>query len=386
MNNLPEKDRDRKMLVGIVWNCAAEAKLLLTALLFLCSLATVFLFLSSRFSVFPSDLRHYLAGTPTGNITTSSSVLPDLPSVVQLLQQQQKQEDQLLENGIIKRAFNSYGSVAYNFVLMSAYRGGANTFAAVGLSSKPLHVFGKPSYQCQWIPHEDTDSTVTTAGQKILPDWGFGRVYTIVIVNCTFPTPTGGKGGKLLIHATTNGGGDTSFNITDSIVVLKETPEEIASFTLQCNSQPKYRFAAKWMLFFDLDEFIFMPKKSTIQSVFDSLSDFTQFNIEQMPMSNKLCLSQDARSAFRKWGFEKLVYEDVKRGKTTYKTEGCITYFHYHGTIAERREPCRQLVNSTQVTVDGIPYVLDTTMRDIAGIVKRFELKMIGSRLQKTRQ
>ncbi|XP_022870573.1 galactan beta-1,4-galactosyltransferase GALS2-like [Olea europaea var. sylvestris] len=502
MSNPPEKDRDRKMLMGAVWNCVAEFKLFLTALFFLCSLVTVFQFLSSRFSVFPSDLRHCLAGTLTGNITTSSSVLPDLPSAVQLLQQRQKQQDQLLENGVIKRAFNSYGSAAYNFILMSAYRGGANTFAAVGLSSKPLHVFGKPSYQCQWIPHENPDSTVITPGQKILPDWGYGRVYTVVVVNCTFPTPTGGKGGKLLIHATTNGGGDSNFNITDSIVVLDEIPEEFANFTLQFNSQPKYdylycgsslygnlspqrvrewlayhvkllgskshfvihdaggvhyalmevlkpwmekgfvtlqdvreqerfdgyyhnqflivndclhryRFAAKWMLFFDVDEFIFMPKNGTIQSVFDSLSDFTQFTIEQMAMSNKLCLSQDAGSAIRKWGFEKLVYRDVKRGihrdrkyavqprnvfaagvhlsqnligKTTYKTEGHIKYFHYHGTVAERREPCRQLVNSTQVTVDGIPYILDTTMRDIAGIVKRFELKMIGSILQRTRQ
>ncbi|KAL2556339.1 hypothetical protein Fot_01078 [Forsythia ovata] len=61
----------------------------------------------------------------------------------------------------------------------------------------------------------------------------------------------------------------------------------------------RYRFVAKWMLFFDVDEFIFMPKKSTIQPVFDSLSDFTQFTIEEMPMSNKLCHSQDARLAFR---------------------------------------------------------------------------------------
>ncbi|KAL2474675.1 protein of unknown function (DUF23) [Abeliophyllum distichum] len=507
MSNPTEKDRDRKMLVGIVWNCAAEFKLLLSALLFLCTLATVFQFISSRFSVFPSDLRHCLSGTPTGNITTSLPVLPDPPSV-QLLQQpqlqQQKQQDELLENGILKRAFNPYGSAAYNFILMSAYRGGLNTFAALGLSSKPLHVFSNPTYECQWIPNDDPDNPISAAGQKILPDWGYGRVYTVVVVNCSFPTPTGsnGKGGKLLIHATTNGGGDRSLNVTDTILVLNETSEEFANFTSQFTSQPKYdylycgsslfgnlspqrvrewlayhvkllgsnshfvihdaggvhegvmevlkpwmekglitlqdirdqerfdgyyhnqflvvndclhryRFAAKWMLFFDIDEFIFMPKKSTIQSVLDSLSDFTQFTIEQMPMSNKLCLSQDARSAFRKWGFEKLVYKDVKRGirrdrkyavqprnvfatgvhmsqntvgKTTHKTEGRIKYFHYHGTVAERREPCRRLVNSTQVTVDGIPYVLDTTMRDIAGIVKRFELKMIGSRLQRTRQ
>lgn len=73
-------------------------------------------------------------------------------------------------------------------------------------------------------------------------------------------------------------------------------------------------------------------------------------------------------------------------GKTTHKTEGRIMYYHYHGTISERREPCRQLINTTQLKVDGIPYVLDTTMRDAAGAVKRFELRMIGNTLQRTRQ
>lgn len=73
-------------------------------------------------------------------------------------------------------------------------------------------------------------------------------------------------------------------------------------------------------------------------------------------------------------------------GKTTHKTEGRIKYFHYHGTIAERRESCKMLVNSTEVNYDKTPYVLDTTMRDIAGVIKKFELRMIGSRLQNTRQ
>ena len=115
----------------------------------------------------------------------------------------------------------------------------------------------------------------------------------------------------------------------------------------------------------------------------------------------------------RKWGFEKLVYKDSKKGirrdrkyvvrprdvfatgvhmsqnmvgKTTHKTEGKIMYYHYHGTISERREPCRQLINVTQLNFERTPYVLDTTMRDAAGAVKRFELKMIGSTLQRTRQ
>lgn len=116
----------------------------------------------------------------------------------------------------------------------------------------------------------------------------------------------------------------------------------------------------------------------------------------------------------RKWGFEKLVYRDVKRGirrdrkyavqprnvyatgvhmsqnlvgKTTHKTEGRIKYYHYHGTIAARRETCKMLENSTQqLYVDKIPYVLDTTMRDIAGVIKKFELSMIGSKLQNVHQ
>ncbi|KAL5577954.1 hypothetical protein UlMin_019653 [Ulmus minor] len=170
---------------------------------------------------------------------------------------------------------------------------------------------------------------------------------------------------------------------------------------------------AKWMFFFDVDEFIYVPPKNTIKSVLDSLSDYSQFTIEQRPMSSKLCLAADARRNYRKWGFEKLVYKDVKKGirrdrkyvvqprnvygtgvhmsqnligKTTHKTEGRISYYHYHGTIANRREPCRNLFNSTEIFFEKNPFVLDTTLRDVAGFVKKFELKMIGSTLQKTWQ
>lgn len=110
---------------------------------------------------------------------------------------------------------------------------------------------------------------------------------------------------------------------------------------------------------------------------------------------------------------EKLVYRDVKRGvrrdrkyaiqprsafatgvhmsqniagRSTHKTEGRIKYFHYHGTIADRREPCKLFINATEVTVDGTPYVLDETLRRIANSVRRFEQKMIGTMLSRTRQ
>jgi len=175
----------------------------------------------------------------------------------------------------------------------------------------------------------------------------------------------------------------------------------------------RYRFMAKWIFFFDVDEFIFVPKTNTIKSVMDSLVGFTQVTIEQMHMNNMLCLSEDAGISYRKWGFEKLVYKDTKRGirrdrkyavqprnvfaagvhmsqnivgKTTQNTMGQIKYYHYHGTISERREPCRQLINDTYIKLDRTPYLLDTTMRESAGAVKRFEIKMIGSVLQNTKQ
>ncbi|CAN4117402.1 unnamed protein product [Withania somnifera] len=480
------------MFVGVVWKCAAELKLVLTAILFLFSLITILQFMPSRFSFTCSNLDSCVTAPSVALTNTSSIPPPSAPALA---------KDEVLENGVIKRVFNPFGSAAYNFILMSAYRGGLDTFAVMGLASKPLHVYGKPSYMCEWIGNDNKQSSVNVTGTKILPDWGYGRVYTVLVVNCTFPSPVE-NGGKLLIHANTNGGGDVTFNVTDTFVALTESEQDYVHFVSTINRPPnydflycgsalygnlspqrvrewlafhvrlfgekshfvihdaggvhegvmavlkpwiekgyvtlqdirdqerfdgyyhnqflivndclhKYRFQAKWMFFFDVDEFIFVPNKTTIKSLVDSFKDYTQFTIEQMPMSNKLCLEQDRGKSYRKWGFEKLVYKDVKKGiwrdrkyavqprnviatgvhmsqntvgKTTHKTEGRIKYFHYHGTIAEHREPCRQLVNATRITVDQTPYEVDTTMRDIAGTVKRFELKMIGSTLQRTRQ
>lgn len=520
-----EQEREKKMLVGVVWNCAAELKILLTTLIILCTIVTVLQFVPTRFSLSTSDLRLCLtklstSDSPPPPLSLSQpvsfsqsislppppvSVPPPSPPPPTPPPPPASVQDQVLDNGIIKRAFNPFGAAAYNFILMSAYRGGLNTFAVMGLSSKPLHIFGKPTYQCEWVPHANANGglrTISTVGNKILPDWGYGRVYTVVVVNCTFPVAVGadGSGGKLLLHASTSGGGDRNFNLTDKIQALVESPSSMnasifASLPkydyLYCGSSlygnlspqrmrewmayhvklfgPKshfvihdaggvhegimevlrpwvelgfvtmqdikdqerfdgyyhnqflivndclhrYRFDAKWMFFFDVDEFVYVPPKSTIKSFLDSVSDYTQFTIEQMPMSNKLCLIEDAPKIRKKWGIEKLVYKDAKRGirrdrkyavqprnvfatgvhmsqnvagKTTHKTERRIMYFHYHGTIAERREPCRQLVNTSEITVDGIPYVRDTTMRRLAGAVKRFEIRTIGHRLQKTRQ
>lgn len=424
-----EKEREKKMFVGVVWNCAAELKYLLTALLFLCSLVTILQFLPTRLSFSAaSDLRSCISAPAAPSTTTVSAAAislvqdknitsltnksldsappplhlpppptpapapPPPPSVVR---------DRVLEGGIIKRAFNPIGAAAYNFILMSAYRGGPDTFAIMGLASKPLHVFGKPSYQCQWVPNGSDGNgdieglkiqePILTIGQKILPDWGYGRVYTVVVVNCTFSIPVGGGaggGGRLLLHASTNGGGDSNFNRTDTIEALSETNQDLQHFNELFNSKPKYdylycgsslfgnlspqrvrewlayhirllgekshfvihdaggvhegvmevlkpwmekgyvtlhdirdqerfdgyyhnqflvvndclhryRYMSKWMFFFDVDEFVFVPKKSTVKSVLDSLSDYTQFTIEQMPMSSRLCLAEDTGKSYR---------------------------------------------------------------------------------------
>lgn len=385
---------------------------------------------------------------------------------------------------------------------MSAYRGGPHSFAVIGLASKPLHVFGQPIYTCQWLG-TNSSTNVSIEGSKILPDWGYGRVYTVVVVNCSFPSSVGvnGSGGRLIVHASDGGGGDTEVHSVSKIEALIEAPNELnfsifsappvydylyCGSPLYGNLSPqrvrewlayhirlfgekshfviydaggvhsgvlevlnpwiekgyvtlhdirmqerfdgyyhnqflvvndclfRYRFMAKWMFFFDVDEYIYVTnKRGGLKLVMDSLGGYTQFTIEQMPMSNRLCLASDAGRTVREWGFEKLVYRDVRRGirrdrkyaiqprnvlatgvhmsqnvvgKTQHKTDGRIKYFHYHGTISERREPCRQLVNETELSFERRPYVLDTSLRDQASPVKRFELRTIGSRLVRTRQ
>ncbi|CDY71149.1 BnaCnng71560D, partial [Brassica napus] len=175
-----------------------------------------------------------------------------------------------------------------------------------------------------------------------------------------------------------------------------------------------YRFDAKWIFFFDVDEFIGIPPNNTISSVMETLEEYSQFTIGQMPMSSQLCFSGDGPArTYRKWGFEKLAYRDVKKvprrdrkyavqprnvfatgvhmsqnlqGKTYHGTGSLIRYFHYHGSISQRREPCRHLFNGTRIMFDNNPYVLDTTMRDVGFAVKTFEIRTIGDRLIRTRQ
>jgi galactan beta-1,4-galactosyltransferase len=379
------KFKEKKLFLWSSRNYAAEHKLFCTTLLLLCTIATLFCFIPSSFTISASDLRlciSRISQTPP----TPTATPPPAPSSINV-------HEKLITNSnttIIKRLFNPYGSAAYNFITMSAYRGGLNTFAINGLSSKPLHVYGNPSYECEWIPNTKTNSSenITTIGYKMLPDWGYGRVYTVVIVNCTFNEPINvdNNGGKLMLYASTSGGGDTKFNVTDRMEVLVEQPKvlDITLFdskpkldyfycgsSLFGNLNPqrvrewiayhvklfgpnshfvlhdaggvheevfevlkpwielgyvtlndirdqerfdgyyhnqvmvlndclhKYKFMAKWMFFFDVDEYIYVPPKSTIKTVLDSLSEYSQFTIEQMAMSVKVCLSHDYGKTYR---------------------------------------------------------------------------------------
>uniref|UniRef100_A0A803NA28 Glycosyltransferase family 92 protein n=1 Tax=Chenopodium quinoa TaxID=63459 RepID=A0A803NA28_CHEQI len=274
---------------------------------------------------------------------------------------------------------------------MSAYRGGLNTFSIIGLSSKPLQVYSRPTYLCEYQNSNNNSSSFVKA-YKILPDWGFGRVYTVLIINCTFPdgiVDDSSVGGQLILHAPDTNrrnnsliavveppkswdvshfvsppkydylycgsplygtlspqrmrewiayhvrlfGEKSHFVIFDSggihpevfevlkpwmdlgYVSLQDVKEQERfdgyyhnQFLLVNDCLHRYRFDAKWMFFFDVDEYIYVPPKLSLRSVTDSLEEFTQFTIEQVPMSNKLCLTQDAGKTSKRqmaaWGQE----------------------------------------------------------------------------------
>ncbi|KAK8947339.1 hypothetical protein KSP39_PZI006914 [Platanthera zijinensis] len=437
---------DRRLILGFLWNCA-DTKLLLIVLFLIGSLLALFQILPSLSSVTlycitPSP--H--PPPPAAQVTTP----PDFP----------------LLSGAIRRSFTPIGSAAHLFIQMGAYRGSATSFAIVGLASKPLHIFGKPIFRCEWHPSSSSPPIPSSHSDKFLPDWGFGRIYTVVVINCSFPSPIAASGGRLLLFASISpfSPETTIVSLTESLTnsipqashplpnsttstaapLSSETSARSASAsgspTTPVSSAPEAtlssttpagctkeswrcsgrgwrrgwnRLSAKWIFFFDVDEFIYLQPKTNLDSFMESMAEYSQFTIEQKPMSNKLCLAADAGRTHRMWGFEKLVYRDVKRGvrrnrkyavqprrafsagvhmsqhidgKTLHVSGRRIAYFHYHDTVAERDEPCREFVNDTQLTVDGTPFVLDDTLRRVARRVKRFELEAIGPRRTRTRQ
>uniref|UniRef100_A0A5B7CEE0 Glycosyltransferase family 92 protein n=1 Tax=Davidia involucrata TaxID=16924 RepID=A0A5B7CEE0_DAVIN len=395
--------------------------------------------------------------------------------------------------GTNKRLFHAYGNAAALFVQMGAYRGGPRTFAVVGLASKPLHVYGRPWYKCQWISNNGS-SSIKTKAYKMLPDWGYGRVYTVVVVNCTFSAGNPNQdnaGGKLILYAYYG----ESAKRYEKITVLEEAPGSYDESKyrppyeyeyLYCGSslygnlsgarirewmayhawffgpsshfvfhdaggvsaevraalEPwvragratvhdireqaefdgyyynqflvvndclhRYRHAANWTFYFDVDEYIYLPDGSTLESVLNDFSNNTQFTIEQNAMSSVLCFNDSTQDYSRQWGFEKLLFRDsrtnIRRdrkyaiqaknafatgvhmsenviGGTLHQTETKIRYYHYHNSISVQGELCRELLPMSakdNVTwLDNVPYVYDDNMKKLANTIKDFERNTI---------
>lgn len=392
-----------------------------------------------------------------------------------------------------KRIFQAYGNAAALFVQMGAYRGGPTTFAVVGLASKPIHVFRLPWYKCEWI--SNNGSSIRAKAYKMLPDWGYGRVYTVVVVNCTFPVNPNqdNAGGRLMLNAYYGKsqrkyekftaleelpgsyneskfhppyqyeylycgsslygnlsasrfrewmayhawffGPSSHFVFHDAGGVSPEvraaldpwvragraTVQDIRGqaefdgyyynqFLVVNDCLHRYRHSANWTFYFDVDEYIYLPEGNTLESVLKDFSNYTQFTIEQNPMSSALCFNDSTQDYPGQWGFEKLLFRESRTGirrdrkyaiqaknayatgvhmsenvigKTLHQTETKIRYYHYHNSIQVQGELCREflpLSAKNNVTwYNGLPYVYDDNMKKLAGTIKDFERNTIGN-------
>lgn len=398
-----------------------------------------------------------------------------------------------------KREFKPYGNAAALFVQMGAYRGGATTFAVVGLASKPTHVYGNPWYKCEWVPSNGSDP-IRAKAHKILPDWGYGRVYTVVVVNCTFLTNPNADntGGKLVLYAyyslsprkfekftaleeSPGSYNESKFNppfqydylycgsslygnispkrirewiayhawffgpkshfvfhdaggVTPEVMAAIEPWVRLGRVTVQDirdqdrfdgyyynqflvvnDCLHRYRFAANWTFFFDVDEYLYLSEGNSLESVLDEFSEYAQFTIEQNAMSSKLCLNDSSHNYSRQWGFEKLLFRDsrtrIRRDrkyaiqprsayatgvhmsenvvgrKAFHKTEKKIRYYHYHNSIQVPGEPCREFIppsaKNTVTVSDKLPYVYDDNMKKLADKIKQFERQTLGTIAQR---
>ncbi|KAL3618417.1 Galactan beta-1,4-galactosyltransferase gals1 [Castilleja foliolosa] len=436
------------------------------------------------------NLQPYYENILSATSSCSAAVLPIKSTAIS-----EPTENKLVSTSTnpTKRTFHPHGSAAALFVQMGAYRGGPNSFAVVGLASKPIHVYGKPWYKCEWVPNNGS-LPIQAKAQKILPDWGYGRVYTVVVVNCTFPENpnTENSGGRLTINAYY---GESPFRF-ERFTALEEAPGSYdeskfrpphkyeylyCGSSLYGNLNParirewiayhawffgpsshfvfhdaggvseavravldpwiragrvtlqdiraqseydgyyynqflvvndclhRYRYAANWTFYFDVDEYMYVTEGNTLASVLRDFAGNTQFTVEQNAMSSVLCFNDSSIDYSREWGFEKLLFRDsrtrIRRdrkyaiqaknayatgvhmsenivGGTLHKTEAKIRYYHYHNTITVHEELCRNLMPSSAkmatTWLDKIPYVFDDNMKKLAPVVKKFERDTIG--------
>lgn len=121
------------------------------------------------------------------------------------------------------RLFKPHGLATHLYIEMSAYRGGPREFSIVGLTSKPVETYHQPPYACEWVSNA-TGQVVKGRPHKVLPDWDYGKLYTVVVITCNFAEDVGveGEGGELVLYASY---GDR-YRHPERIVVLTELMEE----------------------------------------------------------------------------------------------------------------------------------------------------------------
>lgn len=118
------------------------------------------------------------------------------------------------------QVFKPHGLATHLYIEMSAYRGGPREFSVVGLISKPIETHHKPPFVCEWVPNSGGQA-VKGRGHKVLPDWNYGKLYTVVVITCYFAEDVGvnGEGGELILHVSY---GD-QYRQPERIVVLEES-------------------------------------------------------------------------------------------------------------------------------------------------------------------
>ncbi|KAG0632275.1 hypothetical protein M758_1G316700 [Ceratodon purpureus] len=121
------------------------------------------------------------------------------------------------------RVFKPHGLATHLYIEMSAYRGGPRAFSIVGLTSKPVETHHRPPYACEWVSRS-TGQVIKGRPHKVLPDWDYGKLYTVVVITCNFVEDVGvdGDGGELILYASY---GD-HYRQPERIVALTESKGE----------------------------------------------------------------------------------------------------------------------------------------------------------------
>lgn len=315
-----------------------------------------------------------------------------------------------------RRVFKPHGIATHLFIEMGAYRGSALEFSIVGLVAKPIQSFHEPPYECEWRGKGEVRKG---KAHKMLPDWNYGKLYTVVVITCTFRESVGvkGEGGTLLLKV---GYGDP-YRIPEEFPVLEEQPGEYNATKFNppypydyvyCGSsiygdvspqrvrewlayhaylfgershfifhdaggihpdvwtvldpwvkagrvsvqnvrqQEIYdgyyhnqflvvndclfrsRFMANWTFFFDVDEYIYVAPTTTLDKVLNADPNVTQITIEQVPISENICVADNttidghARYAYEPvHGFITVLGSALSNGPSKLWVESSVYYY-----------------------------------------------------------